>query len=112
FEIRVAGADANPYLVLATILGLGYRGIERKSDIAAFPPLGKGEDVGGAGDKGERLAKSLREATERMMRRGSVAREVLGEDFVEHFGGTREHECRVWEEAVTDWEVKRYIEMV
>lgn len=67
------------------------------------PPLGKGEDVGGERDQGVRLAKTLKEANERFMRRGSVAREVFGDEFVEHFGGTREHEVRLWEEAVTDW---------
>jgi glutamine synthetase len=111
FEIRVAGADANPFLVLAAIVGLGWRGVELKLDIPV-PPLGKGEQVGGKTDQGERLAKNLGAATERMMRKGSVAREVFGDEFVEHFGGTREHELRLWEEAVTDWEVKRYIEIV
>ena len=44
---------------------------------------------------------SLEAATERMMRAGSVAREeaVFGNDFVEHFGGTRQHEVRLWNEA-------------
>ena len=102
FEIRLPGADANPYYVLAAVLGLGMRGVEKKMEIKV-DPLGMGQDVGGEADKGERLAKSLREATERMMREGSVAREVLGDEFVEHFGGTREHECRLWDEAVTDW---------
>ncbi len=102
FEVRVAGADANPYYVLAAVLGLGWRGVEKK---LAFPcpPLGKGEDVGGEKDAGMRLARSLREANERFVRAGSVAREVFGDEFVEHFGGTREHEVRLWDEAVTDW---------
>ncbi|KAF2083798.1 glutamine synthetase/guanido kinase [Saccharata proteae CBS 121410] len=111
FEVRVPGADTNPHLVLAAILALGWRGVEKKLEIPV-PPLGKGQDVGGDADKGQRLAKSLKEATATMMREGSVAREALGDEFVEHFGGTREHEVRVWDEAVTDWEVKRYIETV
>lgn len=132
FEVRVAGADANPFLVLAAILGLGWRGVERRMEIKAAP-LGKGEDVGGSSDKGVRLARSLKEATATFMRDESVARDVFGDDFVEHFGGTREHEIRLWDEAVTDWyvvctnvksedptlfglmlcrEVRRYIEMV
>ncbi|CAI4211242.1 unnamed protein product [Parascedosporium putredinis] len=111
FEIRVSGADTNPHFVLAAILGLGWRGVEKKLAIPC-PPLGKGEDVGGQSDAGERLARSLHAATERFMSKGSVAREVFGDDFVEHFGGTREHEIRLWNEAVTDWEVKRYIETV
>jgi len=103
-EVRVCGADANPHLVLASILALGWRGVEKKLDIPV-PPLGKGEEIGGKSDQGQRLSKSLKEATAQMMREGSVAREVFGDEFVEHFGGTREHECRLWEEAVTDWYV-------
>ena len=102
FEVRVAGADANPYFVLATILGLGWRGIAKKLEIR-LPPLGKGEDVGGASDSGIRLAKSLKDANQQFMRPESVAREVFGDDFVDHFGGTREHEIKIWDEAVTDW---------
>ena len=102
FEVRVPGADANPYLVLAAILACGWRGVEQQLAVA-IPPLGKGENVGGAADGKNRLAKSLKEATDRFMAKGSVAREVFGDEFVEHFGGTREHEIRLWDEAVTDW---------
>ena len=102
FEVRVAGADANPHLVLGAILALGWRGVEKKMKIT-IPPLGKGQDIGGEADKGVRLAKSLKEATATMTRKDSVAREIFGDEFVEHFGGTREHEVRLWEEAVTDW---------
>ncbi|KAF1997863.1 glutamine synthetase/guanido kinase [Amniculicola lignicola CBS 123094] len=111
FEVRVPGADTNPHFVLSAILALGWRGIEKKMEIG-IPPLGKGEDVGGTADKGVRLAKSLKEATERFMSKESVAREVFGDEFVEHYGGTRQHEIRLWDEAVTDWEVRRYIETV
>ncbi|EFQ97192.1 glutamine synthetase [Nannizzia gypsea CBS 118893] len=111
FEIRVPGADVNSHYVLAAIVALGWRGVEKKLDIP-IPPLPKGEDVGGNADKGERLAKNLKEAVVRFTAKESIAREAFGDDFVDHFGGTREHEIRLWEEAVTDWEVKRYIETV
>lgn len=101
-EFRVGGADANPFLVLAAILALGLRGVEKKLEIKVFP-LGKGEKVGGKSDRGTRLARSLKEALVPFMRKESVAREVFGDEFVEHFGGTREHEVRLWDEAVTDW---------
>lgn len=39
-----------------------------------------------------------------MMAPSSVAREVFGNEFVDHFGGTREHEVQLWNEAVTNWE--------
>lgn len=102
FEVRVPGADTNAHFVLAAILGLGWRGVERKSEIPCAP-LAAGEEIGGASDKGERLAKSLKEATARMMAEGSVARQVFGDAFVDHFGGTRENEVRLFDEAVTDW---------
>ncbi|KAL0468876.1 hypothetical protein QR685DRAFT_318473 [Neurospora intermedia] len=111
FEIRVPGADANPFYVLSAVLALGWRGVEKKLEIPC-PPLGKGEQVGGVTDAGARLAKSLKEATDRFMRKDSIAREVFGDEFVDHYGGTREHEIRLWDEAVTDWEMKRYIETV
>ncbi len=111
FEIRVPGADTNAHYVLAAVLACGWRGVEKNLPLT-LPPLGRGEEVGGEADTGIRLAKSLKEATERFAAKGSVAREVLGDEFVEHFEGTREHEMRLWDEAVTDWEVRRYIEIV
>lgn len=101
-EVRVGGADANPFLVLSAILALGRRGVEKKMEIKVSP-LGKGEQVGGESDQGVRLAKSLKEANDHFIRKESVAREVFGDEFVDHFGGTREHEVRLWDEAVTDW---------
>ncbi|EEH22092.2 hypothetical protein PABG_04303 [Paracoccidioides brasiliensis Pb03] len=101
-EVRVPGADANPHYVLAAILELGWRGVVKKLALPV-PPLPKGEDVGGSTDQGIRLAKTLKEAVATFMREGSVAREVFGDAFVDHFGGTREHEICLWEEAVTDW---------
>lgn len=40
------------------------------------------------------------------MRPESIAREesVFGNDFVDHYGGTRRHEVKLWNEAVTNWE--------
>jgi len=111
FEVRVPGADTNAHLVLAAILACGWRGVEKKLEVS-MPPLGKGEETGSGGKGNQRLAKNLREATDMFMRKDSVAREVFGDEFVEHYGGTREHECKLWEEAVTDWEVRRYIETV
>lgn len=110
-EVRVPGADSNPHLALAAILAAGWRGVKEELEIKV-PPLGKGQEMGGAEDKGERLAKSLRDATTAMAETGSVAREVLGDEFVEHYAGTREHECRLYEETVTDWEFRRYVETV
>jgi glutamine synthetase len=40
------------------------------------------------------------------------ARDWFGDDFVEHFAATREWEWRQWRDAVTDWERKRYFEII
>lgn len=52
------------------------------------------------------LPRTLEEAALRMMRSDSIAREpeVFGNEFVDHFGGTRLNEVRLWSAAVTNWE--------
>jgi glutamine synthetase len=55
--------------------------------------------------KYERLPKTLREATMKMMAPKSIARIALGDEFVDHFAMTRLHECKQWDQAVTNWEV-------
>lgn len=104
FEIRTPGADVHPHYALAAIFGLGMRGIEKKLPLT-IPPMGTSSP-----DKFERLPRNLRSATERFMAQGSLAREVLGDSFVEHYGATRLHEANEWDDAVTNWEVQRYIE--
>lgn len=51
-------------------------------------------------------------ATNEIFERSEVARDWLGDDFVEHFAATREWEWRLRQDAVTDWELKRYFEIV
>ena len=88
-EIRVPGADMHPHYTIAALLALGLRGIEKELDIPIDP-------VNTSDFNGERLPKSLFAATERFMAKDSLAREVLGNEFVDHFGGTRQHELREW----------------
>jgi type II secretory pathway component PulJ len=58
-----------------------------------------------------RAPRSLLETT-RILRASAIARDWLGDTFVEHFAATREWECRQWQDAVTDWEMKRYFEII
>ncbi|RUS24282.1 hypothetical protein BC938DRAFT_473838 [Jimgerdemannia flammicorona] len=106
-EVRVTGADINPHLAIATILACGLWGIHEKLTIP-IAPLGHPASEG----KGERLARSLAEAILKMDDAGSVARKVLGDRFVNHFVKTRRHEWSAWESAVTEWEVRRYMELI
>ncbi|KAL0946698.1 hypothetical protein HGRIS_012885 [Hohenbuehelia grisea] len=112
FEVRIPGADMNPYFALSAIFLLGLRGIEKKMPLTT-PPISHFTPEDRKAGKVKMLPVSLEAATIRMMRPDSIAREpnVFGNDFVEHFGGTREHEVKLWNEAVTNWEVERYLEL-
>ncbi|TFK63231.1 glutamine synthetase/guanido kinase [Pluteus cervinus] len=110
FEIRIPGADMNPYFALSAIFALGLRGIEKKLELPG-PPISHFTPEDRTNGKVQMLPTSLEAATERMMKSNSIAREVLGNDFVDHYGGTRQHEVKLWNEAVTNWEVERYLEL-
>jgi len=110
FEVRVPGADMNAFFALSAIFRLGLRGIAKQLPlkIAPISTMTPEDKLSG---KVEMLPLSLEAATVRMMAEDSVAREALGDGFVDHFGGTREHEVRLWNAAVTNWEVERYLEL-
>ncbi|KAH7103989.1 glutamine synthetase/guanido kinase [Auriculariales sp. MPI-PUGE-AT-0066] len=110
FEVRVPGADMLPHYTMSAIFLLGLRGIERKSKLPCEPIAVLQARPGGK-ESVRKLARSLEEATAQMMQPDSIAREILGDEFVDHFGGTREHEVAQWNQAVTNWEVERYLEL-
>lgn len=105
-ETRIAGADANPYLALAACLGAGLLGIEQRLEPTA-PIAGNAYDR----DDAPPLPRSLAEATA-CLRESAAARELFGDAFVEHFCMSRDWECREFEKAVTDWELRRYFEII
>ncbi|GAA5998681.1 glutamine synthetase family protein [Rhodotorula paludigena] len=105
-EVRVPGADMNPHLTFSALLALGLRGIRQRLSLPCAPISPRTPPASLA-----RLPRSLEHATERMLRRESVAREVLGDETVEHLGRTRENEWMLFSEAVTDWERRRYFEL-
>lgn len=106
-EMRVSGADINPHLALAAVLRCGYWGIQTKQQLPSGPSNSV-SDVSG----NERLARTLQEATLTMDKKDSVARKVMGDEFVNHYVSTRNHEWNLWQNAVTDYELKRYMELV
>ncbi|KAI8340228.1 hypothetical protein BC941DRAFT_419850 [Chlamydoabsidia padenii] len=105
-EMRVSGADINPHLALAAVLKCGYWGIKSKLDLPVEAM------VGSVQPKGQRLPRTLQEAVVEMEKDGSMARTVLGDAFVNHYTKTRQHEWNLWQNAVTDYERKRYMELV
>ncbi|KAI9016390.1 hypothetical protein CLU79DRAFT_837685 [Phycomyces nitens] len=108
-EMRVGGADINPQLALAAVLKCGYWGIETQQKL----PVESSADIKKNGSpSGARLARTLQEAIVEMEDKGSVARRVLGNQFVDHYTSTRKHEWNMWQNAVTDFELKRYMELI
>lgn len=104
-ETRVPGADANPYLALAAAVAAGLYGI--RHGLRLEQPQTQGNEYDQTGNR--RLPTTLAAATA-AMRESELPRELFGAAFVDHYVRTREWECRQYDQAVTDWELKRYFE--
>lgn len=107
-EYRVTAADINPYVAGAAALGSGLWGIENKIDPG--PPV-----EGNAYDKEfppeQRFPGSLEESARRL-KASTVARELFGDVFVDHYAATRMWESNEFNKHITDWELKRYFEII
>ncbi|MEX2234366.1 MAG: glutamine synthetase family protein [Cyclobacteriaceae bacterium] len=106
-ETRVIGSDANPYLAMAAALASGLYGIDTKMKLTQPATKGNGYRDYSNGI----LPGNLFEATQ-LMKKSEVAKTILGARFVEHFTQTREWEWRQSLKAVTDWEFRRYFEII
>lgn len=106
-ETRVSGSDVNPYLAVAAALAAGLYGIRNKLALPSEPVVGNGYTAEGH----PRLPGSLAEAAD-ALDRSTAARELFGDAFVDHFVASRRWEVRQFEAAVTDWEMKRYFEII
>jgi len=106
-ETRCPGADVNPYLAMAAVIAAGLYGVEKGLKLKMPPITGTNQ---GAEDV-PRAPRTLIETT-RLFKQSTIARDWLGDDFVDHFAATREWEWRQWLDGVTDWELKRYFEII
>jgi len=105
-ETRVIGADVNPYLAMAACLGAGLYGIKNNLKLkAATTGNGYRDYSNGA------LPSTLLEATQQM-KKSSLPKEIFGSAFIDHFIETREWEWAEHKKAVTDWEYRRYFEII
>ena len=106
-ETRCPGADVNPYLAMAAVVAAGLQGVEEGLTLEQPPITGTNRGA----ENIPRAPRSLIETTS-IFSASEVARDWLGDTFVEHFAATREWEWRQWQDAVTDWELKRYFEII
>ena len=106
-ETRCPGADVNPYLAMAAVIAAGLDGVEKGLKLTVPPITGTNfgaEDI-------PRAPRTLIETT-RIFEQSKIARDWLGDGFVDHFAATRDWEWRQWLDGVTDWEMKRYFEII
>ncbi len=102
-ETRIPGGDANPYLAFAALLAAGLYGIEHELELS--PPL-----QGNAYESdAERFPHTLRDAIARL-ERSEIAREVLGDEVVDHYLNYARTEQRLFDEVVTCYERERMFE--
>jgi glutamine synthetase len=102
-ETRIPGGDVNAYLAFAALLAAGLYGIENELQLP--PPL-----EGNAYESdAERFPHSLREAIE-ALENGTMAREALGGDVVDHYLNYARTEQRLFDEVVTCYERERMFE--
>jgi glutamine synthetase len=105
-ELRTPGADCNPYLALAAHLAAGHCGIIEKIEPTE-------ETVGNAWDQEQpaslRFPLDLASASDRFAR-SEFARARFGDRFVDRFVMLREWQVEQFALAVTDWEIRNFLE--
>lgn len=102
-ENRLPGGDVNPYLALAAMLAGGLHGIDKKLTLDE-PLTGNAY----ASDK-PHVPSTLREARD-AFHGSTLARELFGDDVVDHYTNMADVELASFESAVTDWELRRSFE--
>lgn len=107
-EFRMPAADMNPYISMATSLAAGLKGV--KEGWKPSPPV-KGNAYDAPVEQAPMLPSTLENAV-RLSRGSELASELVGPEFLDHYLRTRHWEHKVFDKAVTDWELRRYFEIV
>jgi len=105
-ECRIPGADCNPYLAFAAALASGLEGIRQQIE----PPAMFDGDVYAATHL-PRVAHSLEEAVT-VFENSKFAKKAFGKAVVQHYAHHFKNEAKSYQNAVTDWERKRYFERI
>jgi glutamine synthetase len=105
-ECRIPGADANPYFAYAALLAAGLDGIERDLDPG---PAFAGDVYAAEGLP--QVPASLVEAIA-LLERSEFAREVFGDEVVDHLLHFARSEQAAVDREVSDVERRRYFERI
>jgi glutamine synthetase len=103
-ENRLPGADSNPYLAFAAMLGAGLTGIERRTE-----PPAECRGNGYLASDAPRIPSALYRAID-LWECSELARETFGETVHAHYLNAARVEQETYDRAVTDWERRRYLE--
>jgi len=96
-ETRVAGADANPYLLLAAILGAGLLGLEE-----SLQPTEPNEED--AWDTTTGLPDTLGEGLRRLKASAKLA-ELFSQEFIDVYLSVKGSELEDFSSRISSWEV-------
>jgi glutamine synthetase len=102
-ELRLPGADVNPYLSLAAIVAAGLHGVDAELELE--DPVDGNAYVA---DK-PHVPPTLHEARERFAA-SKLARDAFGAEVVDHYLNATRVELDAFDAAVTDWELRRGFE--
>jgi glutamine synthetase len=105
-ELRLPGADTNPYLTLTGLLASARDGIERGLQA---PPETTGNAYLEPHDPD--MPRLLHEATA-LWAASDFTRQQWGQEIVDHFRVMAEHESRVFHATVSDWDLHRYFDRI
>jgi glutamine synthetase len=103
-ESRIPGADINPYLAYAAMIGSGLSGIRQQLPL---PEEWRGNAYAARGVP--RVPYSLYEALA-LWKESAAVREVFGELVAEHYYNMARVEQQAFDSVVTTWERARYFE--
>ncbi len=112
-EIRSVDPSANPYLAMAAILASGLEGVEKKLEckdrvyINLYELNREEREAMGI----ENLPENLKDAI-KALKRSSVIQEALGEHAVEKFIAAKKKEWEDFRTSVTEWEIKKYLNVI
>ena len=109
-EVRIGGADANPYLVAAAVVAAAQIGI-RDALEPTEPVRGNAYELDAQLPEQLRFPSTLGEAAARFAASGEAA-ECFGSDFVRHYALSRQFEQSEHTRHVDSWQLDRYLEII
>ena len=107
-EYRISASDINPYIAGAAAIGSGLWGIENKIE-PTVPLDGNAYEQPMSGEF--TLPATLDAASERL-KASEAAKQLFGDEFIDHYSRTRDWEVLEARKAVTDWQLQRYFEII